>query len=91
MPDNQDIRRCPKCLYKCIRRQDGWWICQGCGEGYTDAFWDKCVGCGQILPAEQLYYEGVEPDVHSPRCWWCIVKQAQELYGEKNVRLGNES
>jgi hypothetical protein len=52
---------------------------------------DKCIGCGNESPAELLFYEGVEPNVHSPRYKWCLIKEAQELYGQENVILGNEN
>jgi len=50
---------------------------------------DVCVGCGQEYPAGQLYFEGTEPIVHSGRCYICMVKQAQDLYGVENVELPN--
>lgn len=51
--------------------------------------YDTCVGCGKEFVAYELLYEGVEPDVHSPRCRWCTIKQAQEIYGVENVLLPN--
>uniref|UniRef100_A0A6M3MB37 Uncharacterized protein n=1 Tax=viral metagenome TaxID=1070528 RepID=A0A6M3MB37_9ZZZZ len=51
----------------------------------------RCVKCGKEYPTYELLYDGVEPDVHSPMCRWCIIKDAQERFGVENVRLGNEN
>jgi len=51
---------------------------------------DICVGCGQEFNPEELFYEGVEPDVRSPRCRICVIKQAQDIFGPENVDLGPE-
>lgn len=48
---------------------------------------DKCIKCGNEFPSDELYYDGVEPDIHSPTCWYCMVKELQELYGVDNVIL----
>ncbi len=48
---------------------------------------DTCVGCGQEFHAELLMYEGVEPIVYDPRCNICMIKQAQDIYGPRNVIL----
>lgn len=48
---------------------------------------DLCIGCGQEHPAEEMYYEGVEPIVFDPRCHICMVKQAQDVMGPENVIL----
>ncbi len=52
---------------------------------------DTCKDCSKEYPSEMLYYDGVEPDVHSPQCSWCMIKELQERFGVDNVRLGNEN
>lgn len=52
---------------------------------------DQCTRCNQTFPTEMLYYEGVEPRVHSPKCYWCMVAEAQEIYGKDNVILPNQN
>lgn len=46
---------------------------------------DKCTKCGKEFPQYELLYDGVEPDIHSPMCRMCTIKDAQERYGAENV------
>lgn len=61
-----------------------------CEENNNESF-DTCVGCGKQFVVFELFYEGVEPDVHSPKCKWCLIKEMQEKFGVENVILGNEN
>jgi len=49
--------------------------------------YDKCVGCGKEFMTYQLTYDGVEPDCHDPKCYWCLIKEAQKIYGVDNVEI----
>ncbi len=53
--------------------------------------YDTCVKCDKELVQYELLYEGVEPDIHSPMCRDCTIKEAQELYGPENVLLGSHN
>lgn len=50
---------------------------------------DICVSCGKEFPVEELYYDGVEPDIHNPECLPCLIKRAQARFGKDNVLLDN--
>ena len=52
---------------------------------------DKCTRCGNEYPADELFYEGVKPDISNPKCRWCIIKEAQEKWGVNNVILNSPS
>lgn len=59
------------------------------GMGY-----DTCCGCNKEMEAGLLYYDlpdNPKDEPHSPKCHWCLIREAQEIYGVENVRLGNEN
>ena len=49
--------------------------------------YDECVRCGKTRPSYELFYDGVEPGCHDPRCGLCIIKDAQDRFGVGNVLL----
>ena len=46
----------------------------------------KCVDCNNEFPDDELYLDG-EDMWETAQCWFCMVKEAQKIFGSGNVLL----